>query len=260
MSNLSLSLTNNVDAATTIASASAVAGDLGASNMANPIVGIRCRLSSGTAYIEFDFGSNVSIDVLALRFPRDTAFPTTGTITHTLDADGGTPGSGAALDTGAVSIGTYEGYGYHFYFPASTVTARYWRATFNVSNSFIDIGRAWAGEIFRPETNIRYGYQDEWGDLSTVTAAQRSGAEYVDEKDRQRSFSFDTQELSESEKNTLREGLRKAGIANQVLAVIKPGASDLGREGVIGRLVQTSPLIQPRFNRYSAPLRIRESL
>jgi len=256
MSNVILSFTNQVDQAGVVLSSSATLGDNAPQNMTDPIIGRRCRLSGGTGYVQFDFGANKTIDVVCLVFPRDTAFPTSGTITHAFDANGGTPGAGAAHDSGAVAIGTYEGYGYHFYAPS--VSARYWRATFNTSSSFVDIGRAWAGQKFQPEINVPYGYLDVWEDRSRITATERSGAEYVDHKPLQRGFSFGLQHLSESERQTVREGLRKIGRGLQMLACLDPDSP--GRETMIGRQNSIQAMRASYFQRFETSIELRESL
>lgn len=260
MSNILLSNVNLVDSARV--SLSSQAGDLSASNVQDTVIGRRARLSSGMGYLDFDFGNDVAIDVVALVFPRDTPFPTASSdrITHTFDADGGTPGAGAVATSGEIEIGAFEGYGYHAYVPASRVTARYWRATFNVANAFIDIGRVWAGEKFVPQLNVQYGYRDMWNDRSTVSVADRSGAEYVDEKARQRSFSFVLSHMSDADRTQMREIFRTNGISKQLLLVTNPQASELGKEAVVARFVRSAALAQTHFNLSSAPIEIRESL
>jgi len=259
---IALSWVNQIDASATTLSASSTAGDLSISNIATPIIGRRWRTTSMTAYGLADFGSDKTIGLLALVFPRDTAFPTTGTITHALDADGGTPGSGAVLDE-AVNInatnGPVAGYGYHVYKLATPVSARYWRFTFDVSGvPFIDVGRAWAGDAWQPDLNIAFGYGDEWGDLSRVSRSTRSGAEFIDERPRQRAFAYSLEALSAGERDDLREMQRIIGISKQLLFVKDPDSP--ATETVIGRIDQSTPLLQPYFSLSSKAFTVRESL
>lgn len=253
-----MSNVNLVDGA--VVSGSSIAADLAASYVTNPIIGRRARLSGGMSWLDVDFGADVTIDVVVLRFPRDTVFPLTGTITHSFDASGGTAGTGAAHSSGAVAVGTYEGYGYHCYVPSSPVTAQYWRAAFDVPNAFIDIGRAWAGSKFVPERNVQYGYSDAWIDRSSITTAGRSGAEYADEKQRQRAFSFLLAYLGEDDRSAVREIIRANGISKQLLLITNPEASDLGREALIGRFARNAALRKTHFQLSSQPIEVRESL
>ena len=255
-----MSWTNHVDAAAAVLSASSQAGDLSPSNMVNSIIGRRWRTTVLTAYAEIDFGADVQIGVLALRFPRDVALPLTASVTHALDADGGTSGAGVAYSSGVVSLGLSDGYGYHVHIPAAVATARYWRFTFSsVSGvSYIDVGRAWAGPKWSPTHNMVFGYNDEWMDLSRVSASERSGAEFVDERARQRGFAFSFEALSEAERDQVREMQRLIGVSRQVLLVKDSAAWTT--ETLIGRLAESSPIRHTDMPIYSKAFTIRESL
>lgn len=256
---IGLSWINHVDRTAAMLSASQEISGLGVANLADSIIGRRWRTTSLTGYATIDFGANVDIEVLALRFPRDTTFPTSGTVTHVLDADGGTAGAGATYNSGAVAIDTAEGYGYHVHIPAALKTARYWRFTFSVTGlSYIDVGRAWAGEFWRPTYNIAFGYEDGWGDLSRISASARSGAEFVDKRERQRQFVFGLEALDSDERDDIREMQRIVGLSEQVLFVKKPTAP--AKETVIGRLEQTTPIRHTDLPIFSKAFTIRESL
>lgn len=243
-------------------SSSGHAGDLAPSNLADPIIGKRWRTTSLTGWAQADFGSNKSVDVLAFAFPRDTAFPTSGKVTWTLDADGGTAGSGVAYSSGAVDIGAADGYGYHLHVPSSSVSARYVRFTFSgVSGiEFIDVGRLWAGRKFVPTYDVAGGYEEAWGDLSITHVAERSGAEYVDPRPRQRSYAFGFEALDSDERDEVREMGRIVGTSQQVLFCLDP--SKFSRETVIGRLSASLPIRHRALTSalYMRAFTIRESL
>lgn len=258
MSNVAISYENLVDAYSTVLTASTSAGDLTVSNLADPRVGRRWRAVSTTPYVTVDFGADVSIDVVALVFPRDVANPS-GTITHTFDADGGTAGAGVAHDSTAISIGSVDGYGYHVYFPGETITARYWQ--FNIAldaGTYIDVGRAWAGEAWVPFRNIDYGWSEQWSDISVVTQSRRSGAEFVDTRPRQRAFSFGFSSLEQADALLAREMQRLAGVSGQVLCVIDPDSP--AKLSILGRASKVNPITQPHAILYSTAISIRESL
>jgi hypothetical protein len=260
MARLVLSWVNHVDADATILSASEENGDFRVANLANPIIGRRWRALSLTAWAQADFGADVAIAALALRFCRDTAIPLAGTVTHTLDADGGTPGTGAVYGPGATAIGTADGYGYHFHKLAAEVSARYWRFTFDLSGvSFADVGRAWAGQAWQPSRNYAVGAEDEWRDLSKISVAPRSGAEFPDERPRQRVFRLELPAILASERDTARELGRIAGTSQQILLALDP--DDASRETVIGRLEESTALRRiARAAIYGKNLAVRESL
>ncbi len=256
-----LSWTNLADASGVVLSASDQAGDLSPSNVVDPIIGRRLRVTI-TGWLQVDLGANDSMFFMALRFPRDTPLPTAGTVQHQLDADGGTPGAGAVYDSGAIAINTSDGYGYHFHLPSSAQTARYARVTFNITGiSFIDVGRFWlGGEAFRPTFDVSGGYEDRWEDLSLISVAERAGAEYVDERARRRLMAFGFDALSQAERDTLREMNRLAGTSQQILFCLDTDTPET--ETVLGRMSQT-PAIQHRAlsqQLYRQAIEIRESL
>ena len=232
---IALSWQNLVDASgVTFSSSGDASTDLSVDELGTPIIGRRWRTTSLTGWGQVDLGADQSMGVLALRFPRDTDFPTAGSVRWQLDADGGTAGTGAVYDQ-TVSIDATAGYGYHVHMPTTAQTARYARFTFSgVSGlSFIDVGRLWLGAAWRPEFNIVLGYSDAWGDLSQVTGSARSGVEFIDTRSRQRLFTFALQALSESERDELREMQRLVGVSRQVLFVKDPDSPSL--ETVLGR-------------------------
>lgn len=256
---IALSWVNHADIPNAVVSASVAEGDGAASNLVNPIVGRRWRTATLNAWAQVDMLSDVTVEVLALRFPRDTTFPTSGSVRWQLDADGGTAGTGAVYDQ-TVSIGAQDGYGYHVHMPSSAQTARYARFTFSgvTSLSFIDVGRLWVGESWRPTFNIGLGYEDVWADLSRISGSERSGVEFVDERARQRQFSFGLNALSESERDELREMQRIIGLSKQILFVKDPASP--ARETVLGRLSASSPIRHTNIPIYSKAFTIRESL
>jgi hypothetical protein len=260
MANAIFSYENHVDRAAAVLSSSGHLGGLAPSNMAHAIVGKRCRISSLTGYGQVDFGADVDVGVLCLRFPRDTMGALAGTVRHRLDADGGTPGTGAADDSTAISINAVEGYGYHLYKLSAAVAARYWRFTFNASGvTYIDVGRAWAGEVFQPVRNFSYGIEDIWGDLSAVGQSPRSGAEYVDARARQRMIGFGLPNMTTADKDTVREMQRICG-ASQQLVFMKDPTDTSGKEIILGRMGETNPIAHTSFPIHATTFRIRESL
>lgn len=246
---------NLVDAASVSASASS--GDLAIANVQDPRTGKRWRAMGPSAWGQADFGVNVSIDVVALAFPRDTPLAT-GTIQHQFDADGGTPGTGAVHDSTAIDIGLIDGYGIHVYQLASTISARYWRWTYELTSAYADTGRAWAGTVWQPDCNFIFGASDQWDDLSTVSQSKRSGAEFVDEKPRQREMSFHVDFMGDADMQVSRELQRICGLSSQLLVIKDP--SSAAKESVIGRMAKINPITNPSFSVYAHPYQVRESL
>ena len=261
------SWTNHVDRSGAVLGASQTAGDLSADNMAKPQMALVWRTTSPVGYGEVDFGANVDVGCLALRFKRvgTSIPPTSGTIRHLLDVEGGTPGAGGAYDSTAVTLNVDAAYGYHLHVPLSGVTARYWRFTFDTPGApFLDVGRAWAGNAFRPRIDVSFPYEDAWGDRSIVSAAARSGVEWIDSQPLQRSLGISLRTIHEDDRLPVRQMMRSAGTSGQILFCLDPSTAD-GRklDTIIGRRSQNRPLSHsvasdPRL--YSTSLTIRESL
>ena len=261
------SWTNHVDRSGATLSASSTAGDLTPSNMAAPQIAIFWRTTSLTAWGQVDFGADVSIGCLALRFHREGSSvpPETGTVQHQLDADGGAPGTGAVYDSAAISINCDADYGYHLHVPTTAQTARYWRFTFDTPDvPFLDIGRAWAGNAFQPTIDVGYPSEDAWGDRSVVTATGRAGVEWVDSRSFQRVFGISMGAIDETDRESVRSMFRAVGLNGQILFCLDPSTADgRKRDTIIGRRTQNRSLnrtVPSSPPLYSTSLSLRESL
>ena len=254
-----LGVVNHIDRSDTVFSASSTAGDLSPSNLASTIVAERWRASSLTPHVDVDFGVNVAIGVLALRFPRDTDFPVSGTVRHQLDPDGGTAGTGATYDSSAVAINTTDGYGYHVIVTGTEYSARYWRFTFNVTGvSFIDVGRAWAGPAFRSTYGLAFRDGDGWLDPSLMQTGVRSGAEYVDKLPVRRVMRDGFVAVTNAERADVRNIMRQAGTSSQVLFIRDPDA--VSTESVLGRFRVVPALTQQQWGRSVSSFEVLESM
>jgi len=255
--NVIFSYQNLVDDTATQLSATAGSGNNSISNITDPRVGKRWRLLAPGGYGQVDFGSDKSFDLVALVFPRDTTLAQ-GTVQHQFDADGGTPGTGAVLDSGAVDIGLVDGYGYHVYRFDATISARYWRWTYALTTAYADTGRAWAGAVWQPACNFIYGAADQWDDLSAVSISKRSGSEFIDQKPRQRGMSFALDFMLDADRQIARELQRIAGLSGQVLVIKDPSLAP--KETVLGRMTKINPILDANFSIFSQPYQVRESL
>jgi hypothetical protein len=263
VSNILLSRENWLDAAT-LTTDSEVQG-LGVANLANSIVQTVWRTGGTTAaYMRADFGAARNVGVLALVQPRTGLLmaETGDTIRHRLDVM--IPGAGALLDTGLADSGILAGYGCHVHVPAAAIDARYWQMDASAlslsAHNYVQFGRAWAGPAFRPAHNFAYGWARAWADDGAVSSARKSGADYVDRGARYRIWEFELGWLNDAEAAEIEELLRIAGTTRQVLCVLNPDAMPLGRQVVIGRLEQLTPLMQPAHALHSARFRLRESV
>ena len=262
MSNAYLSWVNHVDTAT-LSTDSEVAG-LSVDSLGTPVVQQVWRTNGTTsAYFQADFGQNRAIDVLALVMPRSgLLLASTDTVRHRLDADGGTPGAGAVLDTTAINSDVAAGYGYHHYRTSSTLSARYWRADISApslsSNNYFQLGRAWAGSVLEPAVGIQFGAGRAWGDLGTSVRAAKSGARYSDIGARLRQWDVQFGFLTDAEAQEAEERQRVAGTTGQALIVRTTTEMPIGRRALLGQLRTINPINQPEFDLSSVAFAITE--
>lgn len=261
-----LAYSDLVSASGTTITAGSYLGDLTPANVADPRMGLRWRTDDLSDTIDFDFSSDQSIDHLLLRFARDVDLPTGGTIRHYLDADGGTPGAGAAWDSGAVAHGLEAGYAYHWQKPPTTVTARYWRVAYGLTGaSFVDLCRAWAGSAITPDYGFEPGWTDDWEDLTRVGTGVRSGAAFVDPRPRQRVVGMRFGWVTGADRTALRELKRSVGAGSEIVACLDPGAANGNREVVLGRIAAGGRISQPNVagstdGGFAVDYEIRESI
>ena len=143
-----------------------VADDVNASPVANVLDLFTYRqwqAPTENEYFEIDFARNVSLQAFCLVFPRKPhpyqryetpEILSSDLVRHRVDADGGTPGSGAVLDTGAIACGADGARGYSVTLLQAPVVGRYWRceidATSRATEGFFLLSLAFAGPVFQP--------------------------------------------------------------------------------------------------------------
>ncbi|AWJ86317.1 hypothetical protein TSH58p_22640 (plasmid) [Azospirillum sp. TSH58] len=216
--------------------------------------------------------------------------PTSDTIRHRLDA--ATTGTGALYDSlyyrpsdylvdtldlhfaaqsyrefqNGLGSGVVRGYGLHAHILPAAVQARYWQPdvafpSLGTTPGYLDLGLLWAGPAFRPSRNFVYEWGDRWDDLSDVTEVRRSGQEFVDRGPKKRVLTFAFKSLTEPEaKVAMTELGRIAGTSRQVLFIQEPNGPYMGRQAIIGRLVEVSPITQTNFVQFERVFQIRQSL
>lgn len=169
--------------------ASVTTSDTGADAVnASPVAYVLDRFSyrqwqspSYDDWFEIDFGADVELQAFAVIFPRITnpyrkyetqEIIATDLVQHLVDADGGTPGAGAVLDTGQISCGALPTRGYSVAALTTSVTGRYWRcqitANSRTSDDFFLVSMAMAGPVFQPAYNHVFGERIAFSDNSEL--------------------------------------------------------------------------------------------
>ena len=141
-------------------------------------------------------------------------------------------------------------------------TYRYWRIevddTFN-SDGYIQIGRLFMSQTWTPSINYALGAELGYKDTSPIETSL-TGAEYFDTRTKAREFMVTLEGLTESEAYDVVLSLQRvSGISGEILQI--PDIADAARipaRAYVGRLVEMSPIKNPKPGRFSTQLKIRE--
>jgi hypothetical protein len=253
MANGLISYINRVDGDGVIISADSELSTLPVANLADPVVMKRWQTAAGTATLQVDFLSNVSIELLGLF---GASILSTDTVRHRLSAVA--MGNGELFDSTALQSGVVEGYGQTVTKLDAAVSARYWQCDIAASEAFY-IGRAWAGPVWNFERNFALGNEDDEVDLSTVTRAERSGVAYIDVGPTLRTAGFSLEAMSASDVTAARAMVKAVGRRKQVVYVPDPDSADINVETLLGLLDGWSSISQPHLEYFARSARIIEA-
>ena len=193
---------------------------------------------SETDWFQIDFGDDVSIQCLTVVFARITSpyrrYDTqeilpTDTVRHKLDADGGTPGTGAVFDSGVIDSDIDTKRGYHVCALATPVTARYWRclidAPSRAGEGFFLVMFVQAGPIFQPAFNHVYGERISYPDNAALQRAPSSQAVFVTRNERTLESQLIWDFIQQSERDDWRGMFEYAGSSEPVtFSIASPDA------------------------------------
>lgn len=204
-------------------------------------------------YFEIDFGADVTIQCLAVAFPRITnpyrkydtqEIIATDLIQHLIDADGGTPGAGAVLDTGQIACGALPTRGYSVAALATPIVGRYWRcqitANSRAAEGFFLVGLAMAGPIFQPTFNHVFGDRIGFPDNADVQRTPTSQTTFVTRNERTMKASLVWDFIKDSERASWDAMFEYAGTTEPVVFSIANDtpAAFVSSQGPNGWIVQ----------------------
>ena len=124
---------------------------------------------------------------------------------------------------------------------------------------YVDIGRFFAGQLWRPERNISY----DWSRITTDTSPKRrsiGGQVYSRRRPKYEGWRFDLSFMSAAD---MRQALaldRLAGTTEDVLFVLDPDAADPGLDAVWGQIAQPSEIVNPHLRLYSKSYEVEQRL
>lgn len=183
-----------------------------------------------TDWFEIDFGADVVLQCFCVVFPRITnpyrkyetqEILATDTVQHLVDADGGAPGAGAVLDTGAVACGALPTRGYSAVALATPVTGRYWRCNINAASrsaeGFFLVSLAMAGPIFQPGFNHIFGERIGFPDNSEIQRTPSSQTTFVTRNERTLTASLVWDFIEDSERASWEAMSEYAGASEPIV-------------------------------------------
>ncbi len=257
MAKAGLAWINRVDAA--VLTASSEVSSLPVADLQSEHLSDIWRTSAAPpAWLGADFGAAVEIGVVGIFGTNLTP-----TATWRIRLSNVALGNGEVLDTGTIGAGVKAGYRQALHVPAAPLTARYARLDLDdagLAGLYVQAGRLWAGPLWRPARNFRYGAAPGRTDPSARTPS-KGGQIWTDVRAQARAQEFELAALSEAELlDGPLEADRLAGIVKAVLFVPDPAAAEIGRRAVLGLIEDLTPAPLFAHDLYRKAYRIVERL
>jgi hypothetical protein len=211
-----------------------------------------------TAWLVVDFTSSQSIGVVAAIATNLSAAATWRVRLSTVDATGA---AGDAHDSGMINAGVNPIERMAIRVLASTVSGRYLRVDFiDASLPYLEVGRLFAGVKWQPTRNYRFGSQVTFRDFSKGMYGD-NGQYWALRGSMQKIISFSMPAITETERNTFGLSMtRNSGRFRDILVVLDPNSSDLGRDSVFG-ILEEVPIWELGFpGHHTVGFRVAERL
>jgi hypothetical protein len=219
-------------------SAGSEAGNLRAYLLADSILQKPWRSLTTSTYFLSIFAEPSPIDLLGLF---GTNIGPTDQVRHRLYDE-----SNAVLLDVTADAGVASGFGMHIYRLASTVVASRWRcdiaATSRSSFGTFDIGRAWAGPLWKPSRGISPGWTNGLVDKTEKSRGRYSGAVFVGKGPQYRSADFALDWMSEADSDTAKKMVRDVGVRSQVF--FAPFDENLTTLAILGKFTAISAVTE----------------
>lgn len=211
----------------------------------------RWRSLTAADHLVMDFGAAVSMDTVAALGLSATSARLRLSSVDQEEGDLFDSGAGDASQPHRQAV---------WLLPAP-VSARFARIDFvNAGGAFVEAGRIVAGLRSAFEINFDYGWGFSYGDLSKK-ARTRGGQTQVNRDDRYRMLDLTFSLISKADRYEIVDTIdRINGLSTDVLFVADPDSDDLARDTIWGLITETTPVIQPYFDRFSKTYRIEERL
>lgn len=210
-----------------------------------------------------DFGADVALRLLYLRFNRVASLPG-GTVTHELYSDGQTPGSDApAYSSGALTLGLEARWAQHWHLLPAEGSYRYWRVVYDLTGvGFVDLVRAEALPVWRPTHGIFPGATEDPGRRSLSRVSDVSGASFREPRRNKRRWGVNHGEVTAADKWTFEEMIELADLSGEVWLLRDPGETTYPNRAILwAELAAGGVIAQPNLPAgYQADFEIMENV
>jgi hypothetical protein len=254
LANLVIGYRDRVAAATV--DASSELPSLPAVNLSHPFLSPQAWRSTGnSAWIRADLGTSQTIGVLGL-FGTSLTEAATVRVRLSANADLSSP----TYDTGAspIAAGVDPNFGALIHLLPTPAAGRYLRLDLaDASLTSLQAGRLWAGTKFQPVRNMAYGYKTSWLDSTRIDRSE-SAQSFVELGTVQRELRVTLPAVSEAERQGDVLALARLGRGQDVLLILDPASSNLGRDSLFGLIAENLSHQHTGPNRHALDLVIVE--
>jgi hypothetical protein len=210
----------------------------------NQHVARKWRSVGNNEAIVIDLGSQQSIDTVALMGVNLSATGTTRLRISTADTSGQ---DGSAYNGTSVAGRVDPSYGRLIFPVPSPVTGRYVRVDLaDASLSYIEAGRVFVGRRHQFPVNFSFGWNRGWRDRSRRVQS-RGGQTYVERDNSYLTLEVSFEWVPKSDRYGFVEELdRLNGMHEDVLLILDPSSSNLGRDSIWGLVDEIGTVTQPQ--------------
>lgn len=202
-----------------------------------------------------DFGASYTIGVAALLATNLTA---AATFRLRISANSGL--TSPTYDTGVseISAGVDPDYGHLIHVLSAPAAGRYLGLSITDSSlTYLEAGRLWAGTAFQPTRNYAWSAKRTTFDTTRLSPSE-GGQTWVDTGYLQDELRIRFEALTDAEINADIAAIRRLGRSKDILAVLDPDSTNLGRDSLFGLITENLSDEHSGLNRHVLDLVILE--
>jgi hypothetical protein len=225
-------------------------------NLQHPHLSTPWRSTANSASITVDFGTSYTIGGLFLG-PTNMTAAGTVRVRISANSDLSTP----THDSGASPIlaGVDPTFGHLIYVLSTPAAGRYLKLDLADSSlTYIQAGRLFAGTKFQPTRNFSYDYTESYIDTTGMSRSE-SGQVWIETGTQYREMRVQYRAATHADAQGDYKTIARLGRQHDILFVLDPASSNLGRDSIFGLIAQNLSLQRAHNDIYALDLIISES-